>query len=189
MKFKIFTTTLAFVLLSGCTTIVDKTTDEPIQLNQGKRSMGTWMDDEQLETVAGVNIRKASDDLRESNIDVVAFNGIILLTGQVPDNESRTLAGQTAATIKGVRQVFNEIQIQGSTSFLARTNDVWLTTKVKTNLIANKDIKSSRVKILTEGGVVYVLGLLSQAEADKISQTISAIGGVQKVVKAVEYID
>jgi len=189
MKFKILATCLMLSLLTACTTIVDKSTKDSIQLNEGKRSFGTWVNDEQLETVAAVNIRKASNDLRQANIDVAAYNGIILLTGQVADAEARSLAGITAADVKGARQVFNEIQIQGSTAFLARSNDLWLTTKVKTRLLANKDIDGSRVKIVTEEGVVYMLGLLSQTEADKIARVISTTAGVQKVIKAVEYLD
>ncbi|MBU3070984.1 BON domain-containing protein [Aestuariicella sp. G3-2] len=173
----------------GCTTIVDATTDGPIQLDPGKRSWGAFIDDEQLETVAKVNINKADPWLDQANIDVVSFNGIILLTGQVATKELRLKAGNTVKVIHGVRQVFNEIQVQGQTSLLARTNDTWLTTKVKSVLIADKDIDSSRIKVVTEDGVVYLLGLLSQAEANRAAEAVSTIGGVQKVVKAVEYIN
>lgn len=174
---------------TGCTTIIEATTDEPLQLDKGKRTLGAAVDDQQLEIIAKVNIKKTSEELKNANISVVAFNGIILLTGQVPRNELRLTAGNTVKKIHKVRQVFNEIQVQGKTSILSRTNDSWLTTKVKSNLLANRDIDSSRIKIVTEDGTVYMLGLLSRMEADRAAQAISRIGGVQKVVKAVEYID
>ncbi|MGH1373857.1 MAG: BON domain-containing protein [Cellvibrionaceae bacterium] len=180
--------TLVF-MTSACTPILEATNDKPIQLNPGKRTLGAMIDDEQLETVAQVNINKADPALSQSNVNTVAFNGIILLTGQVPTNQLRVTAGDTAKKIHGVRQVFNEIQVQGTTSFLSRTNDGWLTTKVKSTLLANKDVDSGRIKVVTEDGVVYLLGLLSQMEADKAAQVVSNIGGVQKVVKAVEYIN
>lgn len=186
LRLSLITALLASV---GCTTIVDATTDGPIQLDPGKRSWGAFIDDEQLETVAKVNINKADPWLDQANIDVVSFNGIILLTGQVATKELRLKAGNTVKVIHGVRQVFNEIQVQGQTSLIARTNDTWLTTKVKSVLLADKDIDSGRIKVVTEDGVVYLLGLLSQAEANRAAQTVSTIGGVQKVVKAVEYID
>ncbi|WP_233710287.1 BON domain-containing protein [Pseudomaricurvus albidus] len=191
MMLTILRMSLIPVLLAsvGCTTIVDATTDGPIQLDPGKRSWGAFIDDEQLETVAKVNINKADPWLDQANIDVVSFNGIILLTGQVATKELRLKAGNTVKVIHGVRQVFNEIQVQGQTSLLARTNDTWLTTKVKSVLIADKDIDSSRIKVVTEDGVVYLLGLLSQAEANRAAEAVSTIGGVQKVVKAVEYIN
>lgn len=180
---------IAALAISGCTTIVDATTDKPIQLNPGKRTLGAIIDDEQLETVAQVNINKANPQLDQAHINTVAFNGIILLTGQVPTNDLRLQAGETVKQIHGVRQVFNEIQVQGRTSFLSRTNDGWLTTKVKSTLIGHKDIDSGRIKVVTEDGVVYLLGLLSRTEADKAASVVSNIGGVQKVVKAVEYIN
>ena len=179
--------TLSF--LSGCTTIVGATTDEPITPDPTKRSFGTYIDDQNLETIAKVNLRKASPDLKASNISVVSYNGIILLTGQVPTQNLRLLAGETVKNLHKVRQVFNEIQVQGKTSFLSRTNDAWLTTKVKSVLIANSDIESRRIKVVTEDGVVYLLGLLSRPEAEQAAQVISQIGGVQKVVKAIEYIN
>ncbi|WP_439134219.1 BON domain-containing protein [Pseudomaricurvus sp.] len=184
------TSLIAIVFASaGCTTIVDATTDGPIQLDPGKRTFGAFIDDGQLETVAKVNINKADPWLKQANIDVVSFNGIILLTGQVATKELRLKAGNTVKVIHGVRQVFNEIQVQGQTSLLARTNDTWLTTKVKSVLLADADIDSGRIKVVTEDGVVYLLGLLSQAEASRAAEAVSTIGGVQKVVKAVEYIN
>lgn len=186
LRLSLITLLLASV---GCTTIVDATTSGPIQLDPGKRSFGTVIDDEKLETVAKVNIRKADPWLEQSNISVVSFNGIVLLTGQTPTKELREKAGNTVKIIHGVRQVFNEIQVQGQTSLLARSNDSWLTTKVKTALLANKEIDSGRIKVVTEDGVVYLLGLLSQAEANRAANAVSTVGGVQKVVKAIEYID
>jgi len=185
-----FTLLMSVVLaaISGCTSILEATNDKPIELNPGKRTLGAIIDDEQLETVAQVNINKTDPALAQSHINTVAFNGIILLTGQVPTNQLRIKAGETAKKIHGVRQVFNEIQVQGTTSFLSRTNDSWLTTKVKSTLVSHKDVASGRIKVVTEDGVVYLLGLLSQMEADKAAQVVSNIGGVQKVVKAVEYI-
>lgn len=180
---------LLITLLSGCTTLLNATTEDPIQLHPGKRTLGAMIDDEQLETIAQVNINKASPELDQAHINVVSYNGILLLTGQVHSDELRALAGSTANKIPKVRQVFNEIQVQGQTSVLARTNDSWLTTKVKAILLTNKDINSGRIKIVTESGVVYLMGLLSRIEADRAAQVISATGGVQKVVKAVEYID
>ena len=176
-------------LLCSCVTVLDATNEGPIEMDRGKRTFGTYIDDQNLETIAKVNLRKASPDLKASNISVVSYNGIILLTGQVPTQNLRLLAGETVKNLHKVRQVFNEIQVQGKTSFLSRTNDAWLTTKVKSVLIANSDIESRRIKVVTEDGVVYLLGLLSRPEAEQAAQVISQIGGVQKVVKSIEYLN
>ncbi|WP_236250600.1 BON domain-containing protein [Microbulbifer sp. ALW1] len=179
----------AIALVGGCATVLDATHDGPIQPDPGERSFGTFIDDQQLETITKVNIGKAHAGLKNANIDVVAFNGVILLTGQVPDNDLRNLAGRTAQQVHSVRQVYNEIQVRGTTSFLARTSDTWLTSKVKGVLLADKEIDSGRIKVVTENGVVYLMGLLTRQEAENAAEVARTVGGVQKVVKAVEYID
>nr|WP_010132522.1 BON domain-containing protein [Microbulbifer agarilyticus] len=176
-------------LLGGCATVLDATHDGPIQPDPGERSFGTYIDDQQLETITKVNLRKAHPELKESNIDVTSFNGVVLLTGQVTSNDLRNLAGQTAQQVHSVRQVYNEIQVRGTTSVLARTSDTWLTTKVKGALMTDKEIDSGRIKVVTENGVVYLMGLLTRQEAENAAQKTRTVGGVQKVVKAVEYID
>lgn len=175
--------------LAGCTTVLEATHDGPIQQDPGKRSLGTYMDDQKIETITTVNINKAHPDLKAANINVNAFNGVVLLTGQVADNDLRLLAGRTAQQVQNVRQVYNEIQVRGNVSFLASSSDAWLTTKVKSNLLANKEIDSGRIKVVTENGVVYLMGLLTRAEAERAADVTRGIGGVQKVVKAVEYIN
>ncbi|WP_082859448.1 BON domain-containing protein [Microbulbifer sp. Q7] len=179
----------AFSILGGCATVLDATHDGPIQPDPGERSFGTYIDDQQLETITKVNIGKAHPQLKAANIDVVSFNGVVLLTGQVPSNELRNLAGATAQQVHSIRQVYNEIQVRGTTSMLARTSDTWLTTKVKSALLADKEIDSGRIKVVTENGVVYLMGLLTRQEAENAAEKTRTVGGVQKVVKAVEYID
>ncbi|BBM02316.1 BON domain-containing protein [Microbulbifer sp. GL-2] len=176
-------------LLGGCSTVMEATHDGPIQQDPGKRSFGTYIDDERIETIVTVNINKAHPDLKASNVDVTSFNGVVLLTGQVPDQELRMLAGRTAEQVQNVRQVYNETQVRGKVTILASTSDAWLTTKVKTNLLANKEINGGRIKVVTENGVVYLMGLLTPAEAERAADATRSIGGVQKVVKAVEYIN
>ncbi|GMG86628.1 BON domain-containing protein [Biformimicrobium ophioploci] len=181
--------TFGAIMLAGCATIADLTNNGPIESDPGKRSLGAMIDDQAIETVVTVNIGKAHPDLKASNVDVTSFNGVVLLTGQVPSNDMRLLAGKTAAEVKNVRQVYNELNIQGGASVLSRSSDLWMTSKVKSVLLANKDIDSGRIKVVTEAGVVYLMGLLTRNEADRAAEATRGVGGVQKVVKAVEYID
>lgn len=177
------------LFLSSCATILDATNDEPIEVDPTKRSLGTYMDDSRLETIATVNINKASPELKAAHINVDAYNGVVLLTGQVSGAHLRELAATTVTKIPGVRQVFNELQVQGTTSFVARTNDSWLATKSRTALIANSDVDSSRIKLVCEDGVIYILGMLTPTQADRAANVIKNVRGVQKVVKAVEYVE
>lgn len=175
--------------LAGCTTVLEATHDGPIQPDPGERTFGTYLDDGKIDTITTVNINKADPQLKASNINVNVFNGVVLLTGQVANNDLRLLAGRTAQQVRNVRQVYNEIQVRGNVSFLASSSDAWLTTKVKSSLLANKEVDSGRIKVITENGVVYLMGLLTRAEAERAANATRSIGGVQKVVKAVEYID
>ncbi|MBV1931097.1 MAG: BON domain-containing protein [Porticoccaceae bacterium] len=179
----------ASVTLSGCTSAIHAVTKEPIRPDPSKTSMGTDLDDWQMDTLIGVNIKKAAPQLERSHVNVHTYNKVVLLTGEVPSSDMRSLAGDTARNFRGVRQVYNELQIQGATSMLARTNDSWLSTKVKSKLLANRDIKSGRVKVITENGVVYLMGLVSRREADNITAIASHTRGARKIVRVFEYID
>lgn len=180
---------LALMAASGCTTLVNATTKDPIELNPGKRSMGMRIDDRQLETIATVNIKRAHERLDQAPISVHSYNGVVLLTGQVPNRELRRTAGETVSKIHSVRQVHNELEVEEATSFLSRTNDAWLTTKVKTQLLASRDVEGGRVRVITENGAVYLMGLVSRAEADTVTEIVRHTGGVKKVVRVFEYID
>jgi len=190
----IYTLRLALLLtaalsLNACTSLINAVTSDPIEPDPSETSIGTDIDDWQMSTMIGVNIKKASPQLARSHINVSTYNKVVLLTGEVATNELRTLAGTTARNYKGVRQVYNELKLQGSSSLLARTNDSWLTTKVKTKLLANSQIAGSQIEVVTESGIVYLMGVVSRGAADKASTVASNTGGVIKVVRVFEYID
>ncbi|WP_020207917.1 BON domain-containing protein [Gilvimarinus chinensis] len=180
---------LTSLLFSGCTSIISATTDEPITIDPGKRSLGVKIDDQQIETIAAVNINKAHPMLNDAPVSVHSFNAVVLLVGQVPTNELRELAGNTARKLPNVRQVHNELQVQAPISLLAGANDSWLTTKIKSKLLTNRDIDSGRLHIVTENNSVFLMGLVTHAEAEAITDVARHTGGVQKVVRVFEYID
>lgn len=179
----------AALSLNACTSLINAVTSDPIQPDPSETSIGTDIDDWQMSTMVGVNIKKASSQLASSHINVSTYNKVVLLTGEVATNELRTLAGTTARNYKGVRQVYNELKLQGSSSLLARTNDSWLTTKVKTKLLANNEIAGSQIEVVTESGIVYLMGVVSRSTANKASTVASNTGGVIKVVRVFEYLD
>lgn len=180
---------LGLALSTGCTTLVDATTSKPIELNPGERSLGMRIDDGKLETIASVNINKAHERLDEAPIAVHSYNAVVLLVGQVPNKELRSLAGETVGKIHSVRQVHNELEVEAPISFLTRSKDTWITTKVKTKLLASRDVEGGRVKVITENGSVFLMGLVSRAEGNKITEIVRHTGGVKKVVRVFEYID
>ena len=176
-------------MLAGCTEIIHVTTEEPIKSAPEEISLGTDIDDWEIETLIGVNIKKSSPELEKAHININSYNRVVLLTGQAPSPEARSLAARVANSYRGVRLVHNDISVSGPTSFISRTNDAWLSTKVKTKLMAHKEIKSSSIKVVTENGVVYLMGLISREKGKIAIQITSETGGAVRVVSALEYTD
>lgn len=182
-------TLLLLLFLGGCAQVIHVTTSEPIQISPKKRTPGARVDDNRVETYTRVNLKKASAAFDEAHINIDCFNGILLLTGQVPSEHLRQLAGDTATKLNTLRQVHNELVVAPNTEFKARSYDTWLTTKIKTKFMANSDIEGSRIRVITENQTVFLMGLVSRYEADKIAQLVANTGGVRQVVKVFEYID
>ncbi|WP_200821211.1 BON domain-containing protein [Oceanicoccus sp. KOV_DT_Chl] len=175
------------VFIQSCSSIISATTADPIKENEGERTSGSYLDDEIIETKALVNIDKADPELAQSHIVVVSYNRIVLLAGQVRSEELRQLAAATVAKIGNVRRVNNEITVSGTSSLVARSNDSWITTKVKTKLLADSAIEGGRIKVVTENGVVYLMGLVTKDEASRAAEAARTTAGVQKVVRIFEY--
>jgi len=176
--------------LGSCTTIVETTHGgEPIKENPGKRSFGTMIDDSSIETTVQVNIDAADPGLKNSHISVISFNGVVLLVGQVPSQDLKNVATRVATQTTRVKTVHNELEIAGTTTFLSRSNDSWITAKLKTLMLADPTVSGLRTKVVTENGVVYLMGLVTQEEARLTVELVSNSTGVTKVVRAFEYID
>ncbi|HSG87735.1 MAG TPA: BON domain-containing protein [Pseudomonadales bacterium] len=185
--------TVAFLIassLGGCTTMLSAVApDEGIKEDPTDRTMGTLIDDEVLESFAAVNLRKAAPGLAESHLDVTSFNGVVLLTGQVRAEALRRQAEEVVLGLKNVRRVYNELEVAGPTSFLTRSSDTWITGKVKSLLVASDAVPGSDIKVVTENGIVYLMGLVTRADADAAAERTRNIGGVRKVVRIFEYVD
>lgn len=175
-------------MLSACVTIIDAATDNPIQIDPGKRSLGERMDDRQLKTVISVNLKKADAGLKSAHINVHTYNSVVLLTGEVENNKLRRLAADTARKVNTVRQVYNEIRIGDNATFLSRSNDNWIHSRIKSKLVFNADIDSDRVEIIVEDNIVYLMGKLTKIQAEKITEIVRTTRGVNKVVRTIEYL-
>lgn len=186
---RFFTVFLMMAMLMACAPVMDATTDGPIRQNPGKRSFGSLLDDENIENVVEVNIKKVSPKMRTGHINVVSYNGVVLLVGQVPSEALRRDAAAAASRVKEVRQVQNALTVGPNISGSARMYDSWLTTKVKTKYAFNNDVNGQRIKVVTENGVVYLMGMVTQREADRAAQVAQKTDGAQRIVKAFEYIE
>jgi osmotically-inducible protein OsmY len=175
--------------LSGCGSFLAAVDSGPIEDDPGERTTGARVEDEAIETKGKVNISAADERFDEAHFSVTSYNGYVLIAGQVPNQELKDRASDVIRKIRGVRRIYNELEIAGNTSALVRSSDTWLTTKVKTALLSADDIEGNRVKVVTENGVVYLMGMVSRAEAERIVDVARSTGGVQKVVQIFELID
>lgn len=177
------------LLTSGCAEVINATTSKPIEMKANTRTMGAKLNDEEIETAAKVNIKKADPQLENAHVVVHSFNGIVLLTGQVPSEELRNLVADTIYKLNPVREIHNELAVADPTDFATRSKDAWISTKIKAQLVADGDIESRRINFVTENKVVFLMGIVTRAEADRIVNKVSHTADVQKVVKVFEYID
>ncbi len=178
---------IGILLLSGCSTIMQITSKD--SENYGKRTLGSVIDDQTIESRARINIDNAAPGLKDGHVVVVSFNGVVLLAGQVASDELKQLAASTISNMRKVRKVHNELTVAGPTSLGARTNDAWLTTKIKSLMVTAKDVDANRIKVVTENGVVYMMGLVTRNEADAAIERTRRAYGIQKIVKVFEYIN
>jgi osmotically-inducible protein OsmY len=172
------------LLLSGCVTAaVGVVAVTSIDIAKDKRSFGTMIDDNVVEA----NIFKdiVRDPMLDGNthISTVVVNGVVLLTGEVANNEQKFRASQIANGYQGIDQVVNQLDLLGKTSMTSRTNDTLITAKVKTELIRDKKVDSSNIKVVTERGVVYLLGIVSPEEGTSAIAATKGVGGVVRIVK------
>ena len=121
-------------------------------------------------------------DVSNANINISSFNGDLLITGQVPRRELIKLATDQANTLRNVREVFNYLQVMGQTSFLSKANDRLITNRVKSRLQDLKFLDINRINIVTEHGLVYLMGTLNQEELKTVLETIEGTKGVQKAI-------
>ena len=177
------------LLLSACGSLLATMEADTIEDDPGERTIGQLIEDDNIETKSIVNIHAADDAFDEAHIVVVSFNGYVLLAGQVGSEELKARATDVVRKVRGVRRIYNEMEVAAPSSGMTRTSDTWITTKVKSWLLGSPDIQGTRVKVVTENGVVYLMGLATREEAERISDKAAGIGGVQRVVRLFEIID
>lgn len=177
------------LLLAGCGGLLASMRTAPIHDEPTERTFAQQIEDQSIETKAKVNIHAADAGLYDANIAVVSYNGYVLIAGQVGSEELKALATNIVRKIDGVRRIYNELEIAAPSSALTRSSDTWITAKVKTWLLGRSDTEGQRVKVVTEDGVVYLMGLVTAAEAERIANVAADIAGVQRVVKLFELVN
>lgn len=177
-----------FSLLTGCGSIMATFEADTIVDDPGERTVAQKVLDESIETKAVVNIRAARDAFDDAKFSVVAYNGYVLICGQVPTKGMIGEAADIVRKIDGVRRIYNELTDSPNSTTEADATDAWLTTKVKTALLAHSDTPSLRVKVVTENSIVYLMGLLTPEEAQRVKEVAAEVSDVKKIVGLFELI-
>jgi len=169
----------AITQLSGCAVVHDR------------RTLGSVIEDESIE-LKSLQILYGVDEIRlNTHINATSYNGILLLTGEAPTEQLRTKISSQLRQIEKVQRVHNEILLAAPSSLLSRSSDTVITSKSKVALLSLNKINGfdpTRVKIVSENGVVYLMGILRKHEVTPVIETIRRVGGVQRVVKLFEII-
>jgi osmotically-inducible protein OsmY len=176
---------IAALVLQGCGAVIGAGGLAAMSSLEDRRTTGTQLDDSSIESRA--NSRIAEKIGERGQINVTAFNRTVLLTGEAWDEATRELAERIVTELPTVRSVANEIQVGSLSSASSRVNDASITARVKSAFLNIEGVSSSHVKVVTEAAVVYLLGIVTETEADKAVEVARTTGGVRKVVKLFEY--
>jgi osmotically-inducible protein OsmY len=177
------------VLLQGCAAAIGAGAVTGAAVATDRRTVGTMLDDQIIEFKV-LDVVRLDDELwQQTHLNATSLNNIVLLTGEAPTDELRSRVEALVQQIPKVRRVHNEMVIAAPSSMLSRSSDSWITSKVKTNLISASVEEASRVKVVTENGSVYLMGLVTQREAENATELSRGVSGVQRVVKVFEYMD
>jgi osmotically-inducible protein OsmY len=151
-----------------------------------RRTSGTQLEDEGIELRASSRIRDNLGD--RGHVNVTSYNRRVLLTGEVPSEQDRQLVEQVVSKVENVQSVVNELAVLGNSTLTQRASDSLVDGRVKAGFIDAKDLFSNAYKVVTERGTVYLMGRVTQREADRATEITRATSGVQKVVRVFEII-
>jgi len=173
-------------VLSGCLAVAAGGVATGVMVAEDRRTVGTMTEDQGIELKTASRIE---EKVKDAHINVTSYNRAVLLTGEVPSESAKGDAERIARAVENVRSVFNELQVSGNSSLQARTNDAVITSKVKARFVDAGKFSPLHVKVVTENGVVYLLGLVKRQEAADATEVARTTGGVRKVVRVFDYLD
>ncbi|MBT9527661.1 MAG: BON domain-containing protein [Rhizobacter sp.] len=151
-----------------------------------RRTSGAQIEDQSIEFKSSTRVREVLGD--RGHVTVTSYNRLVLLSGEVPTEADKAAVEQAVSKVDGVRTTVNELAVMTASSLSNRSNDALVTSKVKATLVDAGDISANAFKVLTERGTVYLMGRVTEREAERASDLTRSISGVQKVVRVVEVI-
>jgi osmotically-inducible protein OsmY len=177
---------LASTTLSACAPIIVGGAVAGTLAASDRRTLGAQTEDKSIVVKAEVKMPNIAG--KSAHVNVNSFNRRVLLTGEVPDDETKAKVEREVRAIDGVLNVTNELEVGFSSSYTSRSNDALITSKVKLSLADAKDISANSFKVVTEKGAVFLMGRVTQREGAQAADIARGVAGVTKVVKVFEYI-
>jgi len=157
-----------------------------VYLAADRRQAEVMLADQRIEFAASHRVGEALKG--QGHVNVTSYNSMVLLTGEVPTAQAKAEVEKIVSEVPQVKAVVNELQIAGTSSAASRSNDAYITSKVKANFLGNGKFRATDIKVVTEAGVVFLLGLVTREEADAATEVARGTAGVQKVVRVFEYV-
>ncbi|AEY00616.1 secreted protein [Oceanimonas sp. GK1] len=188
MNKTVITLLTSLALLQGCAGLVAAGGATSANMITDRRTFGTQIGDQTMEMRALHRLGEEKPMWNESRFAVIITNGKALLIGQTPTEAYRARAEAIVREVPGVREVFNEVRIGPPLTLAQQSRDTWLTSKVKSTLLAEKNIDGTKLKVVTENTEVFLIGLVTRKEADIAVQLSRNVAGVSRVVTAFEYV-
>jgi osmotically-inducible protein OsmY len=188
---KLIPIALAGVLISqlqGCAPLVVGGAAAGTAAAVDRRTTGVFVGDQEIELRALTRLRETFPQ-KTGDISATSYNRQVLLTGQVADESTRSRATEVVKAIPDVRTVYNELSVAPPPSLTAVANDTATTGNVKTRLLRDERVPGANIKVVTEAGVVYLMGLLTQAEANAATDIARTTSGVTRVVTLFEFLN
>ncbi|UXY11523.1 division/outer membrane stress-associated lipid-binding lipoprotein [Kosakonia sp. ML.JS2a] len=180
---------ISALLLQGCVgAVVVGSAAMGTKAATDPRTVGTQVDDSTLELRVNSALSKDEQIKKEARINVTAYQGKVLLTGQAPNTDLSSRAKQIAVGVDGATEVFNEIRQGQPIGLGTASSDTWITTKVRSQLLSSDQVKSSNVKATTENGEVFLMGLVTDREGKAAADIASRVSGVKHVTTAFTFI-
>lgn len=176
---------ISALLLQGCVgAVVVGSAAVGTKAATDPRTVGTQVDDSTLELRVNSALSKDEQIKKQARINVTAYQGKVLLTGQAPTTDLSSRAKQIAVGVDGATEVFNEIRQGQPIGLGTASSDTWITTKVRSQLLSSDQVKSSNVKVTTENGEVFLMGLVTEREGRAAADMASRVSGVKHVTTA-----
>jgi osmotically-inducible protein OsmY len=186
--YKFITILVTIVFLQGCVAAAVVTVGTGVKVATDRRTVGHQIDDQTIVLNAYNKLNAHKDVNDNTNIQLISLNGKLLVVGQAPTEHLRDSIIKILSDINGVSEIYNQIRITNTTSVLTKSHDAWLTSKVKVALLADDRVDGTNIKVVTENGEVFLMGLVTPQEANIAVDIARNISGVNRVVKAFEYI-